>query len=58
MSGLKSLRIPTEAIKIAVEPLHMYHIPNEEQAKACGAFVGKSGHFSPLAGCRPCGFCW
>ena len=58
MIGLRSLRTPTEAIKIAVEPLHMYHIPNEEQVKACGVIIGISGHFCSLAGVQPCGFCW
>ena len=58
MIGLKSFKIPTGQNKIAVEPLHMYHIPNEEQAKACGAIVGISGHFVALAGVQPCGFCW
>lgn len=43
MIGQKSFKIPTGQNKIAVEPLHMYHIPNEEQAKACGAIVGISG---------------
>lgn len=50
MIGKKSSKIPTGQNKIAVEPLHMYHIPNEEQAKACGAIKSISGYFFPLAG--------
>ena len=58
MIGLRNFRTLTEKNKIAVEPLPMYHIPSEEQVKACGVIIGISGHFCSLAGVQPCGFCW